>query len=163
VPIQNDVGELAYFARRHDLASREARRALDMDSRFGRSFRLLGDLALDRGDLVEAIAAFTRAVDLTDRGAEALGALARGYARAADEANLHAILAELASKPYVSPYTLATIHAARGDCDQALTLLDHAYEQSAPALPFMGIDPRLDPLRGDARFGELLRRTGLPG
>lgn len=67
----------------------------------------------------------------------------------------------IATKPYVSPYTMATIRAAQGDVEAALDLLQTACDQGVAALPYVGIDPRLDPLRADPRFGNLLRRVGL--
>lgn len=134
-----------------------------MDPRFERSHRLLGDLALEDGRIDAAIASFSVAVDLTHGGAEALAALARGYARAGDMPAFDRTMQAIAAKPYVSPYTLATIHAARGDVDAALSLLQTAYEQGVAALPYVGIDPRLDPLRADPRFGDLLKRVGLGG
>jgi TolB-like protein/Tfp pilus assembly protein PilF len=163
VPIQNAIGGLWYFARRFDFAVEECTRALDMDPRFERGHRLLGDIALAQGRVDDAIASFTRAVDLSTQGAEALAALARGYVRAGDTAAFDSTMEQLAAKPYVSPYTLATIRAAQGDLDAALTLLQTAYDQGVAALPYVGIDPRLDPLRGDPRFEDLLKRVGLGG
>jgi TolB-like protein/Tfp pilus assembly protein PilF len=161
VPIQSDIGELAYFARQDEVAVAEIRKALDMDPRFERAHRVLGHIALDHDRFEEAMAAFGVAVDVSCRGTEALAALGRGYARAGDTAALKNILTELSAKPYVSPYTLATIHAAGGRRDEALSLLHEACEQGVAALPFIGVDPRLATLHGDRRFDDLLRRIGV--
>jgi TolB-like protein/Tfp pilus assembly protein PilF len=161
VPIQNAIGDIAYFARRHDLALAECTRALEMDPRFERSHRLLGELALDAGRIDDAIASFTRAVDIAEGGAEGLAGLARAYARAGDAASFDRTMRTIETRRYVSPYTLATIAAARGDSDEALSLLRTAFDHGVAALPYIGIDPRLDPLRADSRFEGLLRRVGL--
>jgi len=160
LPIQQAVADIAYFARSRELASEECRRALEMDPRFERSHRLLGDLALEDGRVSDAIASFTAAVDLAQGGAEALAALARGYARAADTLAFDRTMETIAAKPYVSPYTMATIRAAQGDVDAALVLLQTAYAQGGAALPYIRIDPRLDPLRADRRFDDLLTLVG---
>ena len=67
----------------------------------------------------------------------------------------------LETRRYVSPYTRATIAAAPGEIDDALALLDTAFDHGVAALPYIGIDPRMDPLRADSRFTDLLQRAGL--
>jgi hypothetical protein len=62
---------------------------------------------------------------------------------------------------YVSPYTRATIAAARGEIDDALALLNTAVDHGVAALPYIAIDPRMDPLRTDSRFADLVQRVGL--
>jgi TolB-like protein/Tfp pilus assembly protein PilF len=161
VPIQNAIGDLCYFARRHDLALEECARALEMDPRFERSHRLLGELALEAGRIEDAIASFTRAVGLTDGSAEGLAGLARAYVRAGDAAAYDRTMKAVETCRYVSPYTRATIAAAQGHIDEALGLLQQAFDDGVAALPYIGIDPRLDPLRIDVRFAALLTRAGL--
>lgn len=55
---------------------------------------------------------------------------------------------------------MISIYAALGDHDRAITLLDRAIKDRL-ALPFNLVDPKLDPLRSDPRFTELLHRVGL--
>jgi TolB-like protein len=61
----------------------------------------------------------------------------------------------------VSPYDLAYLHAGLGERDRVFELLERAYAQRDPNLPFIGSDPRSEPIRGDPRFRDLLKRMKL--
>ena len=62
---------------------------------------------------------------------------------------------------YVSTYGIAVLYARLGDNEQAFAWLEKAYEERNLAMTEIGIEPALDPLRSDPRFGDLLRRVGL--
>jgi hypothetical protein len=63
---------------------------------------------------------------------------------------------------YIDPYAAAYVHVAFGERDQALNWLDKAVEDMASWLTMFGkCDPRLDPVRSDPRFAEVLRRMRL--
>ena len=55
---------------------------------------------------------------------------------------------------------LAVIYTMLGDPDRAIGALQEGVETHS-MMPFVLVDPRLDPLRTDPRFRELLRRVGL--
>ena len=64
---------------------------------------------------------------------------------------------------YVSPYMIATIYAGMGEKNNAFQFLEKAYQERSPDIPyFIKADLRIDNLRSDPRYADLLHRMGLP-
>jgi eukaryotic-like serine/threonine-protein kinase len=69
----------------------------------------------------------------------------------------------LASKQdYISPIAIATNYAVLDEKDKAFEWLEKAYEERAPGLLDLDLDPDYDNLRTDKRFHDLKRRINLP-
>ena len=62
---------------------------------------------------------------------------------------------------YLSPYQLALIDVRLGDIDRAFVELERSAVERDPNFIAVLVDPSLEALRGDARFGALLTRCGL--
>jgi hypothetical protein len=56
---------------------------------------------------------------------------------------------------------MAAVFAGIGDPDTAFHWLEKAYTQRESQMAFLNITRRIDPLRSDPRFADLLRRMGL--
>ena len=63
---------------------------------------------------------------------------------------------------YVSPYNVAIAYAGLGEKEQALKLLEQAFEDRFGLMVYLRLEPRFDSLRADPRFIGLMRRVGLP-
>ena len=63
--------------------------------------------------------------------------------------------------PGFSPYHMAILYAALKDKGSAFYWLDRARQAHAWGLSYVKVDPRIDELRADARFGALLQNMGL--
>ena len=61
----------------------------------------------------------------------------------------------------MSHYSLAIIHAALGDSEQAFAQLDSAYAEGTWAMFTLRVEPAFDALRADPRFARLLKKVGL--
>jgi hypothetical protein len=56
---------------------------------------------------------------------------------------------------------MATVYAGLGDKDNAFHWLEKAYTERESQMAFLGITRRLDGLRSDTRFADLLHRMHL--
>jgi hypothetical protein len=63
---------------------------------------------------------------------------------------------------YLSPYDIAVVYAGLGERDQALAWLERAYQERCGFITVLKVDPRLDSLRSDPRFQDLVRRMNFP-
>lgn len=113
----------------------------------------------------QAIVEFKKAVEATNGNSFFLAGLGHAYAlagrRGDAEQVLHTLFAR-AKKSYVSPFDVALIYAALGEQDTAFTWLDKAVAERSTFLVYSKWEPRLDPLRSDARFEKILQQIRLP-
>lgn len=112
----------------------------------------------------QAVEEFKRAVEVTKGEPFFLAPLGHAYALAGNRREAERVLQTLsdrAKKSYVSPFDLALIYAALGEKDKAFGLLEKAVAERSTFLVYSKWEPRLDPLRSDPRFQDLLRRIGL--
>ena len=153
-----------YFARRFDEAIEASLKVLEMDPAFPLAYLQLGMARAAKGTNDEAIVDLRRFSALTSGSTLALALLGFAHARVGDRAEavrrLEALRAA-AERRYVPSYQFAAVHIGLGDHDQAFVWLDKAYEERADALVTLKVEPVFDPLRGDPRFSDLLRRVGL--
>jgi serine/threonine-protein kinase len=167
-PLVNTWAGAAYFfAGRTEEAMASWEKALELDPAFPDASLVLARARVTEGKYGEAIAVLRKAATFHERNTLILGALAHAYARAGvrDEAmKLVSDLKRIESEErgYVSPFGLIWAHAALGEKDQAFAILEKSYEERRDRMVWLSVDPLLDPLRSDPRFGDLVRRVGLP-
>src|SRR5687767_6404160 len=108
----------------------------------------------------DALDAFRRALEV-DRIPILLAMLGHTHAIAGNRTeaeNILGVLSAEAQHRYISPYDRAVIHAGLGDVPQALSELEAAFEDRSAWMVFLPVDPRLDPLREEPAFRDLVAK-----
>ncbi len=163
--INTELGFPLYFARRYDEAIEQYRKALEMDPNFYRAHWLLGLAYQQKGMSEQAIDELQKAIALSGRTPTTVAGLGYVYARAGKRDQARKVLsqlAELSKRRYVPSLEVAVVYSALAEKDRAIAWLEKGYEEHAGWMPRLKVDPRLDDLRSDPRFQDLVRRVGLP-
>ena len=105
-----------------------------------------------------------RSLNLSAQNPDIVAHLGHAYAVGGRRDEARRVLNELfrlSKRTYVSPYVLAYIYAGLGDKDRAFEMVERAYQERDSHLVDVSLDPRLDLIRTDPRYADLLRRVGL--
>jgi tetratricopeptide (TPR) repeat protein len=122
---------------------------------------MLANALQSKGSHEEAIRERQRVLDAAPGNVLFLAALGGSYAAAGMRSEAIRILDqldELRGHKYVMPYWMALIHSGLRERDEAFRWLDAALEERSAWLAYVSWDPRLDYLRPDPRFQDLLDR-----
>lgn len=158
------MARVLYFTRDYARAAAEYRRALEMDPTFVTAHLGLGLTHAVSAAPDSALAHYRAALRLLGSPQPVVVALvAHAEAAAGRPEAARAALAQLeaaSARAYVAPEYRALVHLGLGEHERALELLEEAYENRSGAMAYIGVEPLLDPVRGDTRFQALRDRVG---
>jgi tetratricopeptide (TPR) repeat protein len=155
-------GRLAVFplVNREFSAAHEAnRRALEISPEDPRAQLQLGVLLLREGRFPEAIAAYRKvSIAVFRLVGLAMAEHSLGHTKESQQA-FDELIAKYATD---NPSQVAWVYAWRGERNKAFEWLERAYREHDGDITALKWSPFVDSLRGDPRFGAMLRKLKLP-
>jgi TolB-like protein/DNA-binding winged helix-turn-helix (wHTH) protein len=160
--IATDHAAILYFARQYDRAIQQFRAVLAMEPNFERAHMVVYPY-VEKGMFSEALTetGMWRHSD----GRPVWEVQAYVYGRWGKQEQAQHALAQWNSgnqgRPVVPAVVVFEAYIATGRKEEALALIEKSYREHSNLVTTLKVEPALDPLRGDPRFQEILRRIGL--
>jgi tetratricopeptide (TPR) repeat protein len=149
-----------FESRRYQDAIALARKALELNLETGFAHSAISVAQAQLGQFTEALRETDAAVKADD-SPFILAVSAGVYAQAGKKAESLRLLEKLRARgQYVCSYEVAISHVYNGDLGTAFRSLDKAYDDHSDCMPWLKDEPRLDRVRSDPRFQNLLRKVG---
>jgi adenylate cyclase len=156
-------GTLLFFSRQYDRAAAQLAKTLDLYPDNAAGHEYFGNVCAKRGMPHEAITHWCSALNLNGRSEDARVLeqtfKAAGFdaaVRTLGERQLDELDAKRARGEYVAAAHYVFANLKRGNLEDALALLPKMAEEPDWFALQMRVNPMLDPLRSDPRFGEIL-------
>jgi TolB-like protein/Tfp pilus assembly protein PilF len=165
-------GWIHIHARMYDQAIAQFQKALELDSLCAPAHSGLGEIYEMQGRNEEALAEYLRLASMTGGSFATLGGgiadpvsrLRSAYRSSGWSGYWNEQLSqfeELARRMYVSSFHIASACARLKKIDDAFRWLERAYRERSTNLLFGKVDPNLENLKDDPRYGALMKRIGL--
>jgi eukaryotic-like serine/threonine-protein kinase len=155
---------MLYLSRRYDEAIDQLRKTIDLDSNYFLAHVVLGAASEEKGQMSEAIRELEKGTALGECN-QSLGELGYGYAVLGRRQEAQKIADKLIgewNRSNVGAYDIAIIYLGLGRKDQVVSWLEKAYDDRTFFMLTLKVEPRLDKLRSDPRFRNLMRRMNFP-
>jgi pentatricopeptide repeat protein len=161
------VGWVLFQSRHYEEAIRELRTSVALQPDNALAYWFLGFALSGNGQNEEAIPVLNKARALSNDSPAVVGVLIRAYARAGHRVEALQLLEELKERQkhgYIPAAAFVNAYLGLGDSDQVFAWCERAYQEHSNILLWIKVHPFFDPVRGDPRFADLVRRVGLkPG
>lgn len=158
------IGQGYYYSRNNREAITQFRKVIQSNPGFPVAPNFLVE-TLERAGLFEEALAQMAADNPPTKQDASLAALHRAYQTGGAQGYLQESIRQIRLDPHGEAGGLsggsAALYAVAGDKDQAVTMLERAYDRHELWLVYLKVDPIWDSLRTDPRFQNLLHRVGL--
>jgi serine/threonine protein kinase/tetratricopeptide (TPR) repeat protein len=164
--VANAHANILFFAERFDDCIAQCQKAMELDPGSLSAHIILRWAYEMKGMCEEALAVYERERAFAGDSPTTRAKRAHVMASCGRNTEAHKILDELVAhrdEQWVTAYELAVIYSMLGEPDQAFRWLSVADRELAVGLSFVRVDPRLNAIRKDPRFDDLLRRTEISG
>ncbi|MEJ7625196.1 MAG: hypothetical protein WKF34_14490 [Pyrinomonadaceae bacterium] len=157
--INKNYGESLFYARRYEESVEQFKRTLELDANFAPTYPSLATAYQAMGRYAEYIEALARSEELLNQPQS--GALIRETFAKDGWQGIRRMMSK-ETLLSTSSYAVAVYLAESGEKDRAIAALNNAYENRLYRVGHIKVDPRLDALRSDPGFQELMRKVGFP-
>jgi tetratricopeptide (TPR) repeat protein len=155
-----DRARYLFYAGKYTDALSTSHKVLDLSPGYHFIHSFLGAVFLAQGDAAKGLNELNREPGERARLCNLERALA--YDELGRKTEADAILAYAEKNcANISPYGIASLHASRGELDQAFKWLNLAFLQRDGDLLWVKVDPLLKNVQSDPRFSALLKKMGL--
>ena len=164
LPTNIELAWTRYVARDFENAVQHSWRTLVLEPAFAPAQTILGLAYEQMGMYDEAIIEFENARTCSEGHPATIAALAHATARAGKQSEAERHISELdamSQRRYVSHYWKAIAHLGLGAVETALNYLGEACDRHEVWLMWLDVEPRLDPVRGNAHFERIAASAGL--
>ncbi len=158
-----DLGRAYYFARQHDRAIQQYQNVMAADPNYAAAYGLMGLALLEKKDYDRAIAEIQKGIALLPNAQSVW--LAYAYAVAGRRQDAKQELARCLQRwnqKHTGAVCMSLGYSGLGDKDQAFAWLQTEFNEHSSTIYMLKAYPYWDSLRSDPRYGDILRRAGLP-